>query len=126
MKRSWIGFGLLVLLLVISLAVTAVMTRLHDEIELDLQQASRCAMDKDWDSAELFFRRARENWESREHFRACFSDHTPSEEIDSDFAAAEIFRQSRDRVAFAAACASLATQTAAIGEAHEPVWWNFF
>lgn len=126
MKRSWIGFGLLVVLLIISLAVTAVMTRLHDEIELDLKQASRCAMEKDWDSAELFFLRARSRWESREHFRACFSDHTPSEEIDSDFAAAEILRQSRDRVAFAAACASLATQTAAIGEAHEPVWWNFF
>lgn len=126
MKRSWIGFILLLALLILSLLVTEGMTRIHLEIQLDLQQASRSALEKDWDSAEVFFHRARRNWEKWDHFRACFSDHTPSEAIDAAFSSLEIYRRAGDRVSFAADCASLASQTAAIGDAHRPVWWNFF
>ena len=126
MNRSWIGAGLLAVLLALALAVTAMMTRIHQEIRLDLEQSGRSAMEGDWDSAELFFRRAGNRWDKWEHFRACFSDHTPSEDIDAAFAALEVYRQSGDRVAFAAACASLSCQADAIGEAHRLVWWNFF
>lgn len=124
MKRSWIGFSLLVVLLVISLVVTLFMTRIHESVELDLKQSGQCALDGDWDNAELFFRRARRSWDKWEHFRACFADHTPTEEIDAAFAALEVYRLTREQIAFPAGCASLARQIAAVGEAHRLVWWN--
>lgn len=124
MKRSWIGFSLLILLLLLSILVTAFMTRIHESIELDLQQSAECALQKDWGNAELFFRRARRNWDKWEHFRACFADHTPVEEIDANFAALEVYHLGREEAAFPAACRSLARQIAAVGEAHELVWWN--
>ena len=126
MTRSWIGFGLLLALLALSLAATAAMTRIHEEISLDLDQASQCALEKDWDNADLFLNKARTNWDKWEHFRACFSDHAPAEEIDAAFSALEVYSRTRERISFAAGCASLADQTSAIGDAHRPVWWNFF
>lgn len=126
MKRSWIGFSLLVVLLVLSLIVTGFMTRIHESIELDLNQASRCALLKDWESTELFCRRAFRTWKKWEHFRACFADHNPVEDIDADFAALDVYLQTRESVSCSALCSALARQVAAVGEAHEPVWWNFF
>lgn len=126
MKRSWIGFSLLVFLLVLSLIVTGFMTRIHESIELDLQQTSRCALAGDWESAELFRHKAFRTWKKWEHFRACFADHNPVEDIDADFAALEIYLQTREAISCSALCSSMAKQVAAVGEAHELVWWNFF
>ena len=124
MKRSWIGFSLLIVLLVLSLIVTGFMTRIHESIELDLNQASRCVMMGDWEGAELFHRRAFRTWKKWEHFRACFADHTPVEDIDAAFAMLEVYCNAREETAFQAACRDLARRVAAVGEAHELVWWN--
>ena len=126
MKRSWIGFFLLMILLVLSLIVTGFMTRIHESIELDLTQLSKCALVKDWDSADLFCRRAFRTWTKWEHFRACFADHNPVEDIDADFAALKIYLLSRDPISCSAAASALARQVAAVGDAHKPVWWNLF
>jgi hypothetical protein len=124
MKRSWMGFVLLVLLLSGSLLVTRQMVRIHDPIGEDLREAARCALEEDWDRADAFFRKAEDSWERWEHFRGCVADHNPVEEIDGDFEILKVFCHTRDRVAFAGGCRELARKVTAVGEAHQLVWWN--
>lgn len=124
MKRSWIGLGLLVVLLAVSLLVTFAMTRIHEPIEEQLLQAAECAMLGDWKNADLFYEGAKARWKQWERFRSCVADHTPIEEIDAAFASLTLYCRAREDLAFAAACSALARQIAAVGEAHEPVWWN--
>lgn len=124
MKRSWIGFILLLALLLGCILVTMAMGRIHDPIEAKLLQASQCALEGNWEKANVFFREARENWEEKEHFRTCFADHTPVEEIDADFEMLTVLCGTQEVTSFAGGCRSLARQVAAVGEAHELVWWN--
>lgn len=124
MKRSWIGFGLLLALLAISLTVTIAVTRIHEPIEKDLKQAAECATLGDWVNADRFFHQAKDRWKTWEHFRASIADHTPVEEIESAFALLEVYCYTQEEAAFAAECCALATRVAAVGEAHELVWWN--
>ena len=124
MKRSWLGFILLMALLLSCILVTVAMERIHDHIETELLQAAQCAMEENWTKAHDLFREARGNWEEMEHFRTCFADHTPVEEIDADFEMLTVLGAARDAVAFAGGCRSLARQVAAVGESHELVWWN--
>ena len=126
MKRSWIGLGLLVLLLILSWVSALAMVRLHAPVEDNLNQAAQCALLGDWVNTEAFFRRGKEKWETLERFRACFADQTPVEEIDGQFALLEIYCLTQERSAFTASCRELAEKCAAVGEAHEMVWWNLF
>lgn len=124
MKRSWIGLGILLILLVLGLLSTYAMDRIHEPIEKDLKQAAECAILGDWVNADMFFRQAKGNWEKWEHFRACLADHTPTEEIDAEFAMLEVYCYAQEDAAFAAGCCELARKAAAVGEAHGLVWWN--
>ena len=124
MKRSWIGLALLLVLLAAALLATWAMTRIHEPIETDLKQAAAYAVQGDWVNADLFFCRAKETWEKWDHFRACFADHTPMEEVDAEFAMLEMYCLTRENAAFAAGCRELAKKAADIGEAHGLVWWN--
>lgn len=126
MKRCWIGFILLLVLLAGCLAVTFAMTRLHENMETDLKQAAGYSLAGNWENAELYTNKARKSWEKWAHFRACFADHTPTEEIDADFEALAVYLQAREEISFPATCLSLSRQIAAVGEAHALVWWNFF
>lgn len=124
MKRSWIGFILLLVLLVAGLFATWEMTEIHEPIEAQLLQAAHWASLEDWKTAGRFFEKARENWKESEHFRACFADHNPVEDIDAAFAMLEVYCAAREETAFSGACRDLARRVAAVGEAHELVWWN--
>ena len=87
MKRCWFGAGLLIVLLIVSLCVTWGMDKIHEPIAADLMQAAECAELGDWRNAEDFSRRAERAWKKWEHFRACFADHTPTEEVGAELAA---------------------------------------
>ena len=126
MIRSWIGFILLVVLLLGCLLVTKTMVDIHDPLESRLIQAGQAAMEGSWAHAQELFRQAEEDWEEHAHFRGCFADHTPVEEIDASFAMLRTYCAARDAVTFAGGCRSLARQVAAVGEAHELVFWNLF
>ena len=125
MKRSWIGFGLLLVLLVIGLLVTWGMDRLHDPIARELEQAASHGLKEDWSKAIPAAADAKTRWEKGCHFAACFADHTPMEEIDALFAQMEIYAAAEENTDFAAACAELARKVEAMGEAHGLKWWNF-
>lgn len=126
MKRSWIGFALLLCLLGLSILSSWAMTEIHEPIEEDLNRAAQRALLENWEDTGRFYRRARNRWEDWEQVRACFADHTPVEEIDAGFALLEVYLDARDKIAFAAASRQLAKQASAVGEAHELVWWNLF
>ena len=126
MKRSWIGFALLTVMLLGGILVTRQMQKIHEPIEVQLQQAAQCALEDNWERAEGFFREAEDSWVKWEHFRSCFADHNPVEEIDGNFEMLEVFCSTRERIAFAGGCRELARKVAAVGESHELVWWNLF
>lgn len=124
MKRCWFGVGLLVALLLLSILGSLFMTRIHETVEEDLVQAAQKALEGNWEEADRCFLRAKRSWKAWEHLRATLADHTPVEETDADFAATQVFGYTRQDISFAAACFQLARQVAAVGEAHEFVWWN--
>lgn len=124
MKRTWIGVGILIVLLVLSLGVTWAMDRIHGPIESDLNRAAEFALLGNWEMSTRFFHRAQAGWEKWEHFRGCFADHTPVEEISAGFRSLEIYCLAREESDFAARARELARKTAAVGEAHGLSWWN--
>ncbi len=124
MKRSWMGFILLLVLLVGGILSARKMVSSHEPIAIRLQQAAQCALEDNWERAEGFFREAEADWKQGEHFRSCFADHNPVEEIDGEFEMLLIFCSTRDPVGFAGGCRELARKVMAVGEAHKPVWWN--
>lgn len=124
MKRCWFGLGMLLVLLAVSLGVTWCMDAIHRPIAADLNQAAECAELGDWHNAEVFSRRAESEWDKWEHFRDCFADHTPTEEISAELAAMSESRQEREEAVFAASCARAAKMVQAVGDAHALCWWN--
>lgn len=126
MKRCWFGVGLLVVLLAVSLAVTWAMGSIHEPISENLQQAAEQTLLGDLTQGRALAVKARAGWEKWEHFRACFADHTPVEEIGAGFAELETYGAAGEDAAFAAKSAELAQQVKAVGEAHGLVWWNLF
>lgn len=126
MKRSWIGLGLLLALLGVSLLSASVMERMHQPIALELEQAGRYALEGDWTHADAQSRLALDDWDRWARFRGCLADHGPIEEIETGMASLRVYRQVKDSDAFAAGCMELARQVEAMGQAHGLVWWNLF
>ncbi len=126
MKRSWIGFALLVVLAVLGLLVTRLMAHIDEPVAQDLEQSAECVALGDWENGDRFFAHAYESWETWAHVRTCFADHNPTEEIDSLFAQLQVYAAAREDAAFSAGCMELARKVAAMGEAHEVSWWNVF
>lgn len=124
MKRSWIGAGLLALLLASAALVTWGMDRVHEPIARELDSAAEFALSGNWDQAEALAKKADAAWQESRNFSACFADHGPMEEIDGDFAQLEVYANAREGVAFAAAAAQLSQKVQAMGDAHGLVWWN--
>lgn len=118
MKRSWFGFLLLVVLLIIALAVTWVMGEIHRPISRDLRQAADAALSDNWAEAAAAVRQARNQWQRWTNVRLCFADHTPTEDIDSLFGSLEAYEAGKEATDFAAACLQLMEKVDAVGQAH--------
>lgn len=126
MKRSWIGFALLLVLLAGGIAVTWGMAKCHEPIARDLENAAKTALQGDMVQGESLMLQARDAWGRSRHLGACFADHTPMEEIDALFAQVEVYAAAREETDFAAGCAALSQKVEAMGLAHGASWWNLF
>ena len=124
MKRCWFGMVLLGVLLAGGLASFLVMDALHTPISEDLAQASRYAQAGDWEEADALTARARQRWDKYRRSTAALVDHKPMEDVEGLFARLEVYRNAREREAYAALCAQLSTLVRAIAEIHSPSWWN--
>lgn len=124
MRRLWIGIGLLVGIVFLGFWTTLRMCTIHTEISNQLRFAGQAAQSDQWDRADLLARQAEELWQRHWKLSAALADHTILDEIDGQFAQAEVFRQSRDPVAYAALCSRLAKSIEALQEAHRLTWWN--
>lgn len=124
MKRSWFGFFLLLALLVLALLSSLAMVRIHEENAEHLEQAARLALAGNWAGAAFRTAQAEHTWDRWELLRSALADHNPTEEIDSLFAALEVYGTAREKVAFAALCRETAKKIQAMGDAHSLKWRN--
>lgn len=123
MKRSWIGLGLLIVLLCAGILTGTMMQRIHDPVIWELEQAADCAEVGLWEQAREYARRAELDWDKWEHFRGSLADHAPVEEIESLLVQLPVYGKEED-AHFTAICRELVRKITAVGEAHESVWWN--
>ena len=124
MKRSWIGIGLLTVLLVLGIWVAKVMENNHMPGGAQLRQAAELAQAGEWEAAEALTRRARRNWEGTWKLTASVADHQPMDQIDGLFAELRVYAATGDKVAYSGTCAHLAELLEAMGNAHNFTWWN--
>ena len=124
MKRLWIGVGLLVGIVLVSLWTTGRMNRIHTAISEDLLASAQAAQMGNWEDADASAKEATQSWQESWHFSAALADHTVLDEIDGMFAQSEIYRKNRSAVDYAATCARLAKRIEALQEGHQLSWWN--
>ena len=125
MKRSWIGFFLLLVLLGLGFLSSWAMEEVHDPIAEQLEDAAELALQEQWARAAWYTAGARRDWEKWKLFRTAFCDHSPMEDAHALFAVLEVYGATRQKEAFAAVCRELAEKIQAIGDAHGLDWENF-
>ena len=123
--RTWIGVGILVLLLGIGIFFTAYTADTQNRIAQTLFESREAAAVGQWERAAGKCYQARALWEKHQKLTATVVDHEPMEEVDALFAQLEVHLKARDSLGYCACCASLEVFTRAIGESHSVSWWSF-
>lgn len=124
MKRFWLGLGLLLALLAVGFLLSGRISRSHLPLAQKLTRAAEAARVSDLSLANSLLEEARQDWERNRNFAAAVTDHSPMEQIESFFAAAEYYSQTGDEAELAAACGRLAALTQALAESQMLSWWN--
>ena len=124
MKQFWIGVVVLALLLAAGVGLTVIMDDLQGEISAKMTEAAACALEENWEKADLAAGAARAKWERSRKFVAAFADHGPLETADSLFSELTVYRKQQLPAEYAAVCLCLARQAEAIGESHSLRWWH--
>lgn len=124
MKRSWIGFGILLALLLLCLLTAWAMDHLQSPIARQLDQAAAFAQEGQWEQAKTLAESAQTRWKQVRGLTACVADHTPMEEIDSLLAGLSCYGE-EELADFGAACAGLSQKVQAMADAHCLNWWSF-
>lgn len=122
--RTWIGVGILVLLLGIGIFLTFYTADIQDRVAQILSESREAAAVGQWEKAAGRCFQARALWEKHQKSTAAIVDHEPMEEVEALFAQLEVYLKVRDPVAYCACCASLEVFTRAIGESHSVSWWS--
>ena len=124
MKRIWIGIILLALLLIAGLGISNFMTRSHSPVAQDIRRAGELAREDQWASARAYAKRGQDQWKKKWPVTAAFADHEPMDEIDALFAQLETFAAAKEKTAYSALCAHLASLLEAVSQSHRLNWWN--
>jgi len=123
-RRSYFGFLLLGILLLLGLISSRWLVRNQEPLAQRMEQAADYALEGDWTKANRLVREVKKVWEESWHLTACFADHGPMEEIDGLLSQLEAFSGSGEGAAFAAVCMELSREMEAVGDAHSLTWWN--
>ena len=124
MTRGWIGLALLLALMVGSLVSVYWLQEEQQVMGTRMEQAAGYALESRQEDAQALPGQVKRQWERNWNRVAAFADHGPMEEIDGDLELLELYCEAREEAAFAAESCRLARKIAAMGEAHEFVWWN--
>ena len=125
MKRLYIGICLLAAILGAGLSVSAALRQIHGPMEAALLEASRAALEENWEKASALTGEVRAEWNQRKPFLAAVTDQGPMEETDFYLAQLEILASRRKTAEFAALCRGLAEIMASASEAQAVSWPNF-
>ena len=121
MRRIWIGIGVLVAILAISIATMIGLQKVHEPLAQNLEEA---ACETDWAKAAEISQQAEQRWRQYRHFTAALADHEEMDRIDGVFAQLEVCRRQGDAQTHGVLCADLSAAVRAIQEAHGLTWWN--
>lgn len=124
MKRSWLGVGLLVILLFAGVMSTKWIRATHEEMARYTREAAQSALREDWAGAAERTGRVRERWEQCWRLSAALSNHAPLEQIETLFAQLEVYAAAEETVAFASGCTQLGAELQALADAQQLNWWN--
>lgn len=119
MKRFWLGLGILAALLILGFWVQHSSKDLHKPVVDALKKAQSSAVAEDWEQTEKMVEQAEKHWHSAMDIRSAVCDHDYLEEINTGFAALEVWRKAEDPCATAALCAELINRINALEEAQK-------
>jgi len=124
MKRSILGFVMLLILLAGGIFTSRYMQRCHRDMGKQLQSAAHYAQAGRWPQAKAALHGAETDWKQQWGITAALSDHAPMEQVNDLLARLKVYARAEDPVQFAAVCARLEEALDAISEAHRVTWWN--
>lgn len=124
MKRMWIGIGFLLVIFTVGCCLSVAFDRIHRPLSQDLEEASRCALAGDWETAASLTDKAAAQWEKLRDLTAAAADHEPLEEVDALFAQLRAPLQERDGTVFAVLCTRLASLCDAMADSQAVHWWS--
>lgn len=125
MKRCYIGFALLALLLFTGLRVQRDMQEIHLPIAAAFSQAAEAADGKLWPEAAVLAADAASQWQAHRTFTAALADHQPLEDIDSLIVQLPSSER-EDPAVYSALCRELSRRIQAVSEAHTLDWGTVF
>lgn len=124
MKRTYIGFALLVILLAAGITVSCGFSRIHRDLGALFAKTAACAVEEDWSQAHSLLQQACEKWQCWRDLTAAISDHAPLEEMEQALARLEILLPLHCPEEFAADCMALSRMAMAMSHSQGIRWWN--
>ncbi len=121
---SLAGPLLLTALLLAGMLSSLLLSRRHDRISRQLEEAVWCSLSGSWEEARDVAGEARDSWQESWHFQAMLGDHSPMEEIDTLFSQLVVYGAAEEETDFGATCAALSRHMQAMGDAQRLTWWN--
>ena len=121
--RTWIGAGLLAVLLAAGLLVGEAVEKRFGPGVTELEQAAAAARAGDWEKAEALTETVRAGWERSQKAAEGLAGHAELEQIESAFAQLRACA-GVDGAAYSSICAALARQLDSLTQTHQCSWEN--
>ena len=124
MKHVRGGILLMLVLLGLSILLSAGMCRLRKTLSRELTEAARLALAENWPAADRVTADAVRRWERSRKLVAAGVDHELLEETEKMLSELAVYRSRKLSAEYAAVCLCLAKQAEAIGESQSLRWWQ--
>ena len=124
MKHVRGGILLMLVLLGLSILLSAGMCRLRKTLSRELTEAARLALAESWPAADRVTADAVRRWERSRKLVAAVVDHELLEETEKMLSELAVYRSRKLSAEYAAVCLCLAKQAEAIGESQSLRWWH--
>ena len=124
MKHVRGGILLMLVLLGLSILLSAGMCRLRKTLSRELTEAARLALAENWPAADRVTADAVRRWERSRKLVAAVVDHELLEETEKMLSELAVYRSRRLSAEYATVCLCLAKQAEAMGESQSLRWWH--